>query len=74
MTPLLASLTPSRFASACWKDLVWWKDISLLGLELGNVGDWFCNSVWRKVGNGESTSFRHDTWVGLQPLSRDFPR
>lgn len=37
-------------------------------------GDWFGDRLVRRLGNGDSILFSHDTWVGLQPLSRVFPR
>lgn len=67
-TPMLPSFSTSRLASS------WWKDIFFVGLTMGVDGDWFRDRVARKVVNREATSFWHDTWLGLQPLSQAFPR
>jgi hypothetical protein len=48
----------------------WWKSVSLID------GDarWFINSVRKKIGNGASTRFWRDIWVGNLPLMDVFPR
>lgn len=65
---MLSSLSPPGFASA------WWKDLCLLGSVLGIGGDWFEDTVARKMGNGTSTRFWHDSWIGLHPMRLVFPR
>lgn len=67
-TPVLSSLTIPSFASS------WWKDICRMGMESGSWDDWFNNNTVRRVGNGFSTSFWHDTWVELFLLVGLFPR
>jgi hypothetical protein len=55
-----------------WFSSLWWKDINLIGSNLGT--NWFARSVKRSMGNGASTSFWLDIWVGNSPLKDRFPR
>jgi hypothetical protein len=48
----------------------WWKSICTID----GVARWFANSVRKKIGNGSSTRFWSDIWVGSQPLKDVFPR
>lgn len=64
----LVDVSPPRIASS------WWKDICTLGSTGVPAGDLFVDTVLRRVGNGTSTRFWHDTWVGNQPLIMAFPR
>ncbi|GAU51224.1 hypothetical protein TSUD_412300 [Trifolium subterraneum] len=52
----------------------WWKEISLLGVCLESLSDWFSTGVRKVVGNGLSTSFWFDPWLGEVPLKVQFPR
>jgi hypothetical protein len=52
------------------KGSLWWKDICLLDKDSG----WFINAIGKKIGNGNSTSFWDEVWVGDQPLRQRFPR
>lgn len=49
---------------------VWWRNICLLDKEVRM----FEEGVYKTMGNGNSTSFWHDVWVGNQALSSRFPR
>jgi len=40
-----------RSISCCW------KDVSLLGFAMEDLGHWFSHGVFEKVGSGISTSF-----------------
>jgi hypothetical protein len=51
---------------------LWWRN--LISLEEGAGGNWFTNSVRRKIGNGVNTRFWKDKWLGDIPLSILFPR
>jgi hypothetical protein len=55
-----------------WFSSLWWKDINLIGSNLGT--NWFARSVKRSMGNSASTSFWLDIWVGNSPLKDRFPR
>jgi hypothetical protein len=48
----------------------WWKSICTID----GIARWFFNSVRKKIGNGSSTRFWRDIWVGSQPLKDVFPR
>lgn len=65
---MLSSLSSPGSAS------IWWKDLCLIGSDLGSIEDWFGERFAKKIGNGCSTSFWHDVWVGSQPLRVAFPR
>ncbi|GAU48796.1 hypothetical protein TSUD_141140 [Trifolium subterraneum] len=45
-----------------------------LGEERGRVGDWILDVFKKKLGNGGSTRFWLDHWVGVAPLKEVFPR
>jgi hypothetical protein len=49
---------------------VWWRDIYRLDRDLG----WFAQAVVKMVGNGNSTKFWKDVWLGNQPLLSRFSR
>jgi hypothetical protein len=51
----------------------WWKDISELENCIHSL-NWWCDSISRKVGNGENTNFWCDKWIGDLPLCEIFPR
>ncbi|GAU33382.1 hypothetical protein TSUD_365080 [Trifolium subterraneum] len=53
---------------------IWWKDLVGLGKERGRVGDWILDVFKKKLGNGGSTRFWLDHWVGVAPLKEVFPR
>jgi hypothetical protein len=44
---------------------VWWRDICLVD----SSGGWFSHSVKKIVGNGNSTRFWKDVWLGEQSLA-----
>ncbi|PNX73974.1 ribonuclease H, partial [Trifolium pratense] len=48
----------------------WWRNICLLE----NNSDWFELGVEKVLGNGNTTSFWNDVWVGTQSLAIAFPR
>jgi hypothetical protein len=45
-----------------------------LGVEKGVVGDWIAEIFIKKLGNGVSTRFWFDHWIGLSSLKEAFPR
>jgi mannosylglycoprotein endo-beta-mannosidase len=49
---------------------VWWRDIGRLDVESG----WFAQAVTKKIGNGNSTLFWKDVWLGESSLEGRFPR
>jgi hypothetical protein len=49
---------------------IWWRDLCLIDKNSG----WFSNAIGKKVGNGNSTSFWNDQWIGDQTLRLRFPR
>ncbi|MCI16424.1 ribonuclease H protein, partial [Trifolium medium] len=53
---------------------LWWKDLVGLGVERGLVGDWTHDVFIKKLGNGGSTRFWLDHWIGVAPLKEVFPR
>ncbi|MCI03482.1 putative non-LTR retroelement reverse transcriptase, partial [Trifolium medium] len=55
-----------------WYASLWWKDICSIGNNLNN--NWFAQSVVKKLGNGMSTSFWGEVWVGDLALKDRFPR
>lgn len=50
------------------------KEMSLLGLKVQNVSNWFVVCLSKNVGSGLQTSFWKDRWVGLSLLDVKFPR
>jgi hypothetical protein len=48
----------------------WWKDLCLLDKD----SNWSCNAIGKKVGDGASTSFWNEKWIGEQTLRQRFPR
>jgi hypothetical protein len=52
---------------------LWWKDVC--NIELG-VGDsnWLKDVLVRRLGNGMTTRFWRDVWIGGEPLRLKFPR
>ncbi|GAU30937.1 hypothetical protein TSUD_143850 [Trifolium subterraneum] len=52
----------------------WWKDISLMGAFHESSSDWFSTRVRKVIGNGLSTSFRSNPWLGEVPLKDQFLR
>jgi hypothetical protein len=59
---------PSGFSGAS----LWWKDVSLLGTSAEVASDWFAEGVLKRVGDGSSSSFWFDPWVGGVPLKSQF--
>jgi hypothetical protein len=55
-----------------WFSSLWWKDLNLIWSNLGS--NWFARSVKRNMGNGASTSFWLDIWVGNSTLKDRVPR
>jgi hypothetical protein len=51
----------------------WWKVIALLDNVVPDKS-WLSDSIYRKVGNGISTSFWNSKWVGDATLAVVFPR
>jgi hypothetical protein len=51
----------------------WWKNLSSLE-KVVPYKNWVVDSVTRKVGNGNTTSFWNTKWVGDAPLAVVFPR
>jgi hypothetical protein len=51
----------------------WWKNIVALDKVIPDK-KWLVESVFRKVGNGASTSFWHSKWVGEALLAVVYPR
>jgi hypothetical protein len=49
---------------------VWWRDICRVDSE----NSWFSQAANKKVGNGNSTKFWKDVWLGDQSLENRFPR
>jgi hypothetical protein len=49
---------------------IWWKDICNLDSE----GRWFSEVIIKKVGDGTTTSFWTDIWLGNLSLKDRFPR
>jgi hypothetical protein len=49
---------------------LWWKAITRIDGETR----WFTDSLRKKVGNGVTTQFWSDVWVGSRPLKEVFPR
>jgi hypothetical protein len=48
----------------------WWRDICLIDKD----STWFSRAIGKKVGNGNSTSFWNEHWIGEQSLRQRFPR
>jgi hypothetical protein len=48
---------------------IWWKAIRRIDGEAG----WFNDTLRKKVGNGATTQFWRDVWVGSRPLKDVFP-
>jgi hypothetical protein len=55
-----------------WFSSLWWKDICSIGLNLDS--NWYSQGVKRIVGNGASTKFWLDSWIGNLVLKDHFPR
>ncbi|PWA81371.1 RNA-directed DNA polymerase, eukaryota, Reverse transcriptase zinc-binding domain protein [Artemisia annua] len=51
-----------------------WLDIVSEFRKLSGKGMDLISFVKKKVGNGESTSFWHDSWIGEIPLNNMYPR
>jgi hypothetical protein len=48
---------------------IWWKAIRMIDSEVG----WFNDTFRKKAGNGATTQFWRDVWVGSRPLKDVFP-
>ena len=56
-------------------DSMWWRSLCRVRGGVGEgVGSWFDNNVCQMVGNGKTTLFWFDHWVGETPLRFKFPR
>lgn len=54
---------------------MWWRDLWKVSSNIkGNNLHWFENGVKKIVGNGQSTSFWAEPWVGSRILRNDFER
>jgi hypothetical protein len=51
---------------------VWWKD--MCGIDIRDGVSWFGQNLRRVIGNGLSTRFWRDCWLGNVPLCETFPR
>jgi hypothetical protein len=49
---------------------IWWKDLCLLDKNTS----WFNSAIGKNIGNGNSTSFWNEQWIGDQSLRQRFPR
>jgi hypothetical protein len=58
--------TPSSASS-------WWTNLVAIDKAVPNV-NWFVEAVGRNLGNGSSTLFWTQKWIGDAPLSEVFPR
>jgi hypothetical protein len=58
--------TPSSASS-------WWKNLVAIDKAVPNL-NWFVDAVGRNLGNGYSTLFWTQKWIGDAPLSEVFPR
>jgi hypothetical protein len=57
------------------RDSMWWRSLCRVRGGVGEgVGSWFENNVRRVVGDGKTTLFWFDHWVGETPLRFKFPR
>jgi len=57
------------------QDSLWWRMICRVREGVGEgVGCWFDDNVRRIVGDGGTTLFWFDHWVGESPLRVQFPR
>ena len=55
--------------------LVWWREITNIQDGVGSaVSTWFHDNLCLKVGNGSSTLFWFDRWLGEAPLQVRFRR
>ncbi|GAU32676.1 hypothetical protein TSUD_218530 [Trifolium subterraneum] len=72
------SLFPSPHLGGCPNGFrgvsLWWKDVSLLGGVSVSRSEWFSGRVTKKVGNGSSTAFWFDPWLGGMPLKDRYHR
>jgi hypothetical protein len=50
----------------------WWKDVC--SIDIRDEGSWFGQNISRKIGNGLTTRFWYDCWMGSLPLCERFPR
>ena len=56
-------------------DSMWWRSICRVRGRVGEgVGSWFDDNVRRLVGDGRTTLFWFDHWIGETPLRFKFPR
>ena len=56
-------------------DSLWWRSVcSVRGRVNEGVGSWFDGNVRRMVGDGRTTLFWFDHWVGEMPLRIKFSR
>ncbi|PNX84009.1 ribonuclease H [Trifolium pratense] len=62
----MSTIVPSAKASP------WWNDLMNIGVVNGI--DHLVGSFFKKIGNGGTTRFWHDSWLGPQSLKEIFPR
>jgi hypothetical protein len=55
-----------------YRESSWWKD--LCSIDIREDGSWFAKNVSRVIGNGQSTKFWLDSWIGNAPLCDRIPR
>jgi hypothetical protein len=55
-----------------WFSSSWWRDICSIGINLDR--NWFSLGVAKNLGNGGSTRFWEDIWVGEVSLQQRFPQ
>jgi len=66
---------PGRLAVGGRSVSCWWIEVSKIRDGISEEGEgWFAGMVSRKVGDGLSTSFWFDRWVGDVPFCRRFSR
>lgn len=50
----------------------WWKDV--ITISVGEQGGWMHENLERQMGDGNSTLFWKDSWIGEAALKDEFPR
>ncbi|KAF1871323.1 hypothetical protein Lal_00020115 [Lupinus albus] len=52
----------------------WVRDLASITPRVTNKSNWFWGNITRHIGNGHSTSFWHDIWLGVSNLSTRYRR